>query len=567
MLTLRNLARNPARILVLVASLAIVLGAVPGSVQAQTPTSGDDVTSASDSSSTGKAASRVALVIGNSDYFETPVDGAASEARQFAEKLETLGFKVFLGENLSSYLTGRSIKRYAEDAESADVSLIYYKGHAIHLNSNFLVPVDVILKSRADRKKLIKLNSLLNAGSGAKAQLVILDSCRSSKMARGWGKALNRRFLCDSDTIGASRVSKNTMLVVPNGNPSVKTQIPYVDKFIELYQPEQSLPALIESIDESISLESAFTQNPFTLGKLPELAPLSQGLPDVKSAGEVIEILLEEDTVAPAEVETTTETAGECTEAQEGADVDESWKFVTSERNASAVNAFIKQYPCSVYAKEAEQLLADIESEEASEEELPKPADTEEIQTLAFTINTNPPDARVRILSIRDKYTAGIELERDKDYRIEVSLAGYDTIRRWVKLTEETQNLSIKLARQTARTRAPLSETEKQNFMTQLNQFEQRISITDTPWLARQLPNGQSKNVLLSLSDQYDSIEIEIISMTANANTGQMSAVLRLNKMIKQNGDIVDTVIPAPAYREFRITSSLQADGRRRLSM
>ena len=67
-----------------------------------------------------------------------------------------------------------------------------------------------------------------------------------------------------------------------------------------------------------------------------------------------------------------------------------------------------------------------------------------------FTVETTPPDARVRILNIVPKYEAGIVLDPG-NYHIEVSAPGYITEKKWISLRDNTnKSITVSLTKMQA---------------------------------------------------------------------------------------------------------------------
>ena len=62
----------------------------------------------------------------------------------------------------------------------------------------------------------------------------------------------------------------------------------------------------------------------------------------------------------------------------------------------------------------------------------------------ALTVRPTPADATVKILNIGPRYEDGIKLEPDR-YHVEVSKAGYQTVRQWVGLTDSNREIEIAL--------------------------------------------------------------------------------------------------------------------------
>ncbi|WP_444939370.1 bifunctional serine/threonine-protein kinase/formylglycine-generating enzyme family protein [Microbulbifer sp. JMSA002] len=66
------------------------------------------------------------------------------------------------------------------------------------------------------------------------------------------------------------------------------------------------------------------------------------------------------------------------------------------------------------------------------------------VPKFAFTVKTEPEDARVRIMNISPRYAPGIQLEPGR-YDVEVSKPGYDRYRNWIIIEDQNHQLSVKL--------------------------------------------------------------------------------------------------------------------------
>ena len=91
-----------------------------------------------------KALTGIALVVGEAEYEHLPsLANPANDAKAIDRLLSDLGFEVDLVQDADQKKLSRALKRFVEDAEGADVALIYYSGHGIEAGGeNFLVPVD-----------------------------------------------------------------------------------------------------------------------------------------------------------------------------------------------------------------------------------------------------------------------------------------------------------------------------------------------------------------------------------------------------------------------------------------
>ena len=133
-------------------------------------------------SNSAYAEKRVALVIGNSAYQNTPaLPNPAKDARAVAAKFKEAGYDVNVYYDLGNLAFKRRIREF--EASDADVIVVYYAGHGIEIGgTNYVIPVDAKLASTRDAPdEAIPLERLLEAVDGAKRlSLVILDACRDN---------------------------------------------------------------------------------------------------------------------------------------------------------------------------------------------------------------------------------------------------------------------------------------------------------------------------------------------------------------------------------------------------
>ena len=128
---------------------------------------------------------RLALVIGNANYGQAPLNNPANDARAFAKELQRVGFRLSLRLEASRQQMSEAIDAFCgELARSRGVGIFYYAGHGAQLAwRNYLIPVDARLDKLADlQTKTIELNSLLAGLKQAKnpMNISILDACRDN---------------------------------------------------------------------------------------------------------------------------------------------------------------------------------------------------------------------------------------------------------------------------------------------------------------------------------------------------------------------------------------------------
>ncbi|MBZ9996714.1 caspase family protein [Mesorhizobium sp. BH1-1-4] len=125
-----------------------------------------------------------ALIVGQSRYEHiAALPNPANDARDMAKMLTDLGFDA---RNVSDRDAGklkRDLERFVEDAEGADVALIYYSGHGIEAGGeNYLVPVDADMSSLKDADQaLVPISAVMDElKKTVPVTIMLLDACRTN---------------------------------------------------------------------------------------------------------------------------------------------------------------------------------------------------------------------------------------------------------------------------------------------------------------------------------------------------------------------------------------------------
>ncbi|XHR29180.1 MAG: caspase family protein [Chthoniobacteraceae bacterium] len=141
--------------------------------------------------------SRLALVIGNERYEQAvgPLRNPANDAKSVARTLRQLGFTVTERHDLQREPLLRAVDDFRKTLSGAQVALFYYAGHGVSINgANYLIPIksgfdpagadSVSLHMRAETRLFNAEQAVADMTSGgAKCNLVILDACRSARLA------------------------------------------------------------------------------------------------------------------------------------------------------------------------------------------------------------------------------------------------------------------------------------------------------------------------------------------------------------------------------------------------
>lgn len=131
----------------------------------------------------------VAMVIGNSEYEHlSALANPANDARAVEMLLADLGFETELSSDRDARRLARDLDIFLEDAEGADVAIVYYAGHGIEAGGeNFLVPVDADPSALDEAaEKLVPLSDFIERlQATVPVAIVMLDACRDNPFPPG----------------------------------------------------------------------------------------------------------------------------------------------------------------------------------------------------------------------------------------------------------------------------------------------------------------------------------------------------------------------------------------------
>ncbi|MDJ0576010.1 MAG: GUN4 domain-containing protein [Xenococcaceae cyanobacterium MO_234.B1] len=133
---------------------------------------------------------RIALVIGNGDYQEDPLDNPVNDATDVAKALRELDFEVILLKNKALREMEEAIEDFSRKLRQGGVGVFYYAGHGVQVGGeNYLVPLKAQLNRQKDvRYEAVPLGKVLNAMEEAETQvnIIIIDACRDNPFYRRW---------------------------------------------------------------------------------------------------------------------------------------------------------------------------------------------------------------------------------------------------------------------------------------------------------------------------------------------------------------------------------------------
>ncbi len=145
-----------------------------------------------------KPHARTALVIGNAKYEPAigPLRNTVNDSKAVAKTLRELGFAVIEEHNVTRDELLKAVLQFRKTLAGAEVGLFYFAGHGISAaGSNYLLPLksgynpegadDVTLRMLAETRLFNVEQAVADMKSaGAQCNLVILDACRTTAVAR-----------------------------------------------------------------------------------------------------------------------------------------------------------------------------------------------------------------------------------------------------------------------------------------------------------------------------------------------------------------------------------------------
>ena len=147
-------------------------------------------------STVAAAPPRIALVIGNSSYAESPLANPVNDARLMADTLRELGFDVIERTDADQDAIQLAIFELQDrlfEAGKDAVGLFFYAGHGVQVGGqNYLIPLNTnIKKEREVAVKAVSAGFILGQmeAAGNRMNFIILDACRNNPLTRSFRSA------------------------------------------------------------------------------------------------------------------------------------------------------------------------------------------------------------------------------------------------------------------------------------------------------------------------------------------------------------------------------------------
>jgi len=287
---------------------------------------------------------RLALVIGNSAYRESPLRNPVNDVRAMAQRLRELGFTVLAHENATKRTMEAAIIEFGRRLAEGGVGAFYYAGHGLQVRGrNYLVPVDAEIEDEAStRVAAVDVELLLEQMAEAKnrVNMVILDACRNNPF--------ERRMRGASRGLAAVDAARGTLVAYATAPGSVAADGDgknglYTEELLEaLREPGLKVEEVFKRVRINVARRSKGAQTPW------ESSSLTGDL--------VVNVTVNVTTAAVAAPTAAVAAPTAAAPDREGL----FWMSIKDGTDPAAFDAYLKQYPQGTFAALARQRLASV---------------------------------------------------------------------------------------------------------------------------------------------------------------------------------------------------------------
>ncbi|MEP7341659.1 MAG: SUMF1/EgtB/PvdO family nonheme iron enzyme [Acidobacteriota bacterium] len=283
-----------------------------------------------------KPEQRLALVIGNAAYKESPLANPANDARDMAATLRGVGFEVLSGEDRNQRQMKELIRQFGQKLRAGGVGVFYFAGHGVQVaGRNYLIPIGAEINAESEVEyEAVELGFVLAQLEEARNRLnvVILDACRNNPYARSFsrGRSDSRGLAGIRSAPSGTLISYATAADDVANDGGARNGLFTGELLTQLKTPGLTLEQVFRRTRTSVRGKSSGKQVPYEYSSvegedfyfIPPNAP-----PPVISAEQ------------------------------------QAWERVKQRHTPDAVRGFLIVYPDSPFEKEARALLAVLEKE------------------------------------------------------------------------------------------------------------------------------------------------------------------------------------------------------------
>lgn len=214
---------------------------------------------------------RVALVVGNARYKNSPLANPVNDALDMSATLTDLGFQVTTVQDASLRKLREATRIFQSSVASADVALIFYAGHAVESKGrNFVIPVDADvardyeLEDQAyDAQQWLAMLGETQDQNRQRVNIVILDACRDNPIARQWRSSSNGLGRMDAPS-GTLLVYSTAPGKVASDGPKGQRNSPFTKNLLRSMQkPNLPVEQVLKDVRRQVHSDTKGEQVPW----------------------------------------------------------------------------------------------------------------------------------------------------------------------------------------------------------------------------------------------------------------------------------------------------------------
>jgi uncharacterized caspase-like protein len=282
---------------------------------------------------------RIALVIGNSAYINSPLKNPSNDARDVAQKLRALGFDVIERNNLQTRQIGGILREFRSKLVPGAVALVFYAGHGLQIKGvNYLPAVDADINSEEDvPNQSLAVNQIMDVldESRTRLNLVFLDACRNNPYASRSFRSTERglaRVSAPSGTLISYATKPGSVAADGDGRNGL-----YTSKLLVQMDGNLQIEQTLKRVVAEVKVASQGKQEPWMEGSIEGefcfRGCVANGGSGAQPANQIL---------LPVQQVTHIDSRDEIEQ--------ETWDGVRESGNAEAIQEYLKQYPRGKYA-------------------------------------------------------------------------------------------------------------------------------------------------------------------------------------------------------------------------
>lgn len=233
---------------------------------AQAPASSQTISPSAPSDSAPKfVGKRIALVIGNSKYKNSPLINPKNDADDISKALSENGFTVINLRDASLPEMRGAVRQFGDKLIQNDVGLVYYSGHGMEVKGrNYFIPVNADIHNEDEvPDQSLDVALILEKMATAKKQVNILmvDACRDNPYARSFRSSSKGLTSMDapSGTLISFATAPGKLAHDGSGRNS-----PYIKHFLEAIKtPNKTIEQVFKEVRKNVQTETKNAQTPW----------------------------------------------------------------------------------------------------------------------------------------------------------------------------------------------------------------------------------------------------------------------------------------------------------------